>query len=254
MKKNFNVMLRLSALIIVISLVFTFFTALAESGLQPEFWNLENALWWWLSSISTVGYGDLVPITPIGKIFASGVIFSSFLILGLIVAEFTYYIKIWTNRSDLGFVDTDSENHIVILGQNAILNILLEFIKLHYPKKAVVIVSNKLDYNPYDDVIFVNGDPKRIETLNRANIINAKLAIILADENINNPDAYTLVISNEIEKINKEVITIGEMSNNDYENIYKKANMDYFILESELIKGISNDKKIAKLIHKALGK
>ncbi len=44
----------------------------AESGLQPEnFGSVPRAMWWSVATLTTVGYGDIVPITPLGRIFAA---------------------------------------------------------------------------------------------------------------------------------------------------------------------------------------
>lgn len=43
-----------------------------EHAAQPEmFNNILSGLWWSISAITTVGYGDMYPITPMGKIYGS---------------------------------------------------------------------------------------------------------------------------------------------------------------------------------------
>jgi len=43
---------------------------LIEGDIQPEaFGSIPDAMWWSMISLTTVGYGDVVPITPLGKLF-----------------------------------------------------------------------------------------------------------------------------------------------------------------------------------------
>lgn len=43
-----------------------------EASAQPEsFGSIPRALWWSIATLTTVGYGDVTPITPLGKFFAS---------------------------------------------------------------------------------------------------------------------------------------------------------------------------------------
>lgn len=64
----------LSSMIVV--MIFMLTTSLIiydlEYKVQPEvFKNILECLWWSMSTIPTVGYGDLYPITPLGKAFGS---------------------------------------------------------------------------------------------------------------------------------------------------------------------------------------
>lgn len=47
-------------------------TYLAEHEAQPDaFANIPQALWWSIITVTTVGYGDVVPVTPVGKVMGS---------------------------------------------------------------------------------------------------------------------------------------------------------------------------------------
>jgi voltage-gated potassium channel len=64
----------LATLIILGGLVLTTATLmhLAERGAQPDrFGTIPDAMWWAIVTLTTVGYGDAVPITPLGKVLAS---------------------------------------------------------------------------------------------------------------------------------------------------------------------------------------
>ena len=59
----------LSLILIVFSGIVVFY---AENPSQPDvFNNIGNSIWWALATLTTVGYGDIYPITILGKIIAS---------------------------------------------------------------------------------------------------------------------------------------------------------------------------------------
>lgn len=44
---------------------------LLENELQPDtFGSMPHSMWWAIVTLTTVGYGDVVPVTPVGKMFA----------------------------------------------------------------------------------------------------------------------------------------------------------------------------------------
>lgn len=60
----------LAALLIMLGLLIVASTAMyyAERNAQPEvFGSIPAAMWWGLATLTTVGYGDIVPVTLIGK-------------------------------------------------------------------------------------------------------------------------------------------------------------------------------------------
>jgi voltage-gated potassium channel len=57
---------------------------LAEGHVQPEkLGTIPDAMWWAIVTLGTIGYGDIVPVTPLGKVIASGTIILSLVMLAL---------------------------------------------------------------------------------------------------------------------------------------------------------------------------
>jgi voltage-gated potassium channel len=57
---------------------------LAEGKVQPDkLATIPDALWWSIVTIGTIGYGDVVPITALGKLIATGTIFLGLIMMAL---------------------------------------------------------------------------------------------------------------------------------------------------------------------------
>lgn len=57
---------------------------LIERDHQPDaFGSIPKAMWWGIVTITTIGYGDVIPITPLGKFFASVIVFIGIGIIAL---------------------------------------------------------------------------------------------------------------------------------------------------------------------------
>jgi voltage-gated potassium channel len=70
---------------------------LAEGKAQPDkFGTIPDAMWWAIVTLGTIGYGDVVPVTPFGRILATGTIF-----LGLIMVALPVGIVAQAFASDI---------------------------------------------------------------------------------------------------------------------------------------------------------
>jgi voltage-gated potassium channel len=57
---------------------------LAEGKVQPDkLGTIPDALWWSIVTLGTIGYGDVVPVTALGKLIATGTIFLGLIMMAL---------------------------------------------------------------------------------------------------------------------------------------------------------------------------
>jgi voltage-gated potassium channel len=74
---------------------------LVERTHQPEdFGSIPSAMWWALATLTTVGYGDVTPVTSLGKLFAAAV-----MVVGICT------VALPTSIMASGFQSTHERNH-----------------------------------------------------------------------------------------------------------------------------------------------
>ncbi len=119
---------------------------LIESEAQPQsFGSIPQSAWWAIVTLTTVGYGDITPITPLGKVFAGIVMLCGLIVLALPIAIISTgfaqevnrrdFVLTWTMLAKIPlFADLDAQSIGVILG----------FLKAHHlpPDREVVAISD----------------------------------------------------------------------------------------------------------------
>ncbi len=112
-----------------------------ERDVQPGFSNVPAALWWAVVTLTTTGYGDVVPITPLGRLVAALVMISGLGVFGLwtgilatgFAAETRRdnFLKTWETVSKVPFFAT--------LGPSAIADVTHMLRTIDLPPRAMII-------------------------------------------------------------------------------------------------------------------
>jgi voltage-gated potassium channel len=80
-REIFSIMLSILVFLILFSATLMY---LVENSAQPEkFSSIPAAMWWAVITVTTVGYGNIVPVTPLGQILTSIMILGGVLLLAL---------------------------------------------------------------------------------------------------------------------------------------------------------------------------
>jgi len=82
---------RVAIYVVVTASLVVFTAALAELNAEQyavgaRITSFGDALWWAIVTITTVGYGDFVPVTEIGRLIAVGLMISGIALLGVVTA------------------------------------------------------------------------------------------------------------------------------------------------------------------------
>ncbi len=117
---------------------------LVEKDAQPEkFGNIPQAMWWSIVTLTTVGYGDVYPITALGKIFGSVIIILGIgtvaLPSGILASAFTEHTRRSQNKYRRELENALKDNKIDKSERNQ-LNKLAE--KLNLSDEDIITIEN----------------------------------------------------------------------------------------------------------------
>ncbi len=245
LKRNNNTLqnpaVRASLLIGLITLTAAFVVAFFEGAVNEQFTSFWDAVWWVLVTISTVGYGDKVPVTPEGRLVAIVIMLLGVALLSIVTATISSIFVTKKIREGKGLEDIKLKNHLVICGWNSrVEQILNTFERAKSAQRAVVLI-NQLSEEEITDVLsrfatvevkFVRGDFTREIILNRANIKNASAAIVLPDSSsgLNPTDERTILATLSIKAINPNIKVYAHILDKENLSHLKKAHADEVIV------------------------
>jgi voltage-gated potassium channel len=216
-KRWFSVTM-LGAILLVI--VFGSFMVLHfERTKNAEIQTYGDALWLSFQTMTTVGYGDKVPITPGGKVsVVLEMVLGVSLLTGFISAQAMARAEKAQRRAMGLDTKTSLKDHFVICGWNSRGKYVLERLaKAAKESQMPIAVLCGLQTPPMEDdyVFFYHGNPTTAEDQRRVDIAHAHSVILLADEftggDSSDVDARTVLAALTARSLNPELKIVAEV-------------------------------------------
>ncbi|MBP7732635.1 MAG: NAD-binding protein [Caldisericia bacterium] len=212
-----------------------YFEAGAKDSIIKTFW---DAVWWAVVTMSTVGYGDMVPKTPQGKAVAVLAFFSGIVLIAVLTASIASKL---VERLVIKVKPKDTsnlKNHILVLGWNENGEKIIGNIERDCDKDTEIVVMCSIDQMPNlpEGVIGVNGNFTRLEELKRVSAQNAKVVMILADTKAGmDTDSRTILTVMAVKRIsNGKARCICEVFSSEDREYLENVGADEIIVRSEL--------------------
>ena len=240
---------RVFALILaVVSLIFLGAVgfALTEPGEGTWLERFGRGAWWALVTLTTVGYGDVVPITTLGRLVGAGIILGGVLSLSLITATVASVFIERKFRRERGLEPVKTTQHILLLGWNEEGEALLDQLLKRLPPDIPLVLVNKqppeqmealLDLYPAKPPIFLRGDYSREEVLLKANVLQAFKAIILAErqpeETAAQVDQRTLFTALTLKALHPKIRILAELLRSENRTYLERAGAEDVLVRGQ---------------------
>jgi voltage-gated potassium channel len=225
-----------------------------EYGKNENVHEFSDALWWSMTTLSTVGYGDLYPITPGGRVVAVITMVVGVGVLGTLAATIaTAFLEV-RERGLFGFGRLRMRNHLLLLGWNDRSALVVDELKRdpRHAGRAIVVLA-ELDRAPLDGIDFVRGLPSRADDQARANAPLAASALVFArDPRDARSDHETALTALAFRRANPNAILAAELVDHDNREHLDAADCDAIIdggmLTAEILVRAVRDATVVRLL------
>ncbi|MFY0626653.1 MAG: NAD-binding protein [Reichenbachiella sp.] len=171
------------AVLVVYFLMISLLIHFESDSAQASITNYANGFWFTIATLTTVGYGDIYPVTMFGRYVSFVFVFLSIGIYGFLIGQFANLITTFKQNKMLGYNGTVFENHVVMVGWSDFGNMVTE--QLIGANKDVAIVTNNKDdieiiHERFEKkkVFTLYSDFENIEMLKKANIEKSSVVFV----------------------------------------------------------------------------
>jgi len=186
---------------------------------RDQHWSFLEAFYQIVITVSTVGFGEVKPLSDLGRIYIIGVIFLQtgffvYITSKIVDLAVSGELKEIINYRRLQLMLRNMENHTVLVGLGKLGSSVIETL-LQLGEQVVVIDKNsdlvKLFSKRYPSVPFIDCDAKEEDCLKQAKIDRARYLILTTSSDAEN--LFILVTARDLNENLKIVSRVSNPSN-----------------------------------------
>lgn len=170
---------------------------LIEGATHQNIDNIADGFWWALVTITTVGFGDIAPVTPIGRTVASVLMVGGMFTLALFagVVGQTLITSFMSLRKEQ-YRMTKFIDHVVICGYNQGARMLLYALRdeLRDASQVVIFAPGERDPDVPPEFAWVDGTPTKESELDKVRPQYARAVVIVGARKLSPPQADAATI------------------------------------------------------------
>lgn len=196
--------------------------------------DFEDAVWYTAVTLTTVGYGDMVPVSPAGRWIGYILLILSLLFYGFLIGQISGIMTVIRENKKFGYYGTNWEQHAIIIGWNDFARAVVEQL-IGVGKKVAVVTNNKdnidLIREKYTEknVFILFTDYDNDEMLHNCNIEKSAIVFINLETDTDKL-VYILNLKKRYDKLNY-VVTLD---NSNLKNTFFSAGVTHTISKNEI--------------------
>ena len=207
---------------------------LEEGAPQSKLNNWQDAIWYLVETLTTVGYGDALPVTYWGRMIGFAFLLSSLGVYGFIIGQIANFMSTVKEHRELGLNGTSFENHVVIIGWNDFGHSVISHLVAAGKQVAVVTkdrghIDMIREYYSMDQVFTLFSDYNNFDLLEKSNIRQASIVFV----NLND-DTEKLVYIINIKKHFENLNYVVTLDNRNLKSTFMHAGVTYTISKNEI--------------------
>jgi len=201
---------------------------------QSKINTTQDAMWYLVETLTTVGYGDALPVTYWGRMIGFVFLLSSLGVYGFIIGQIANFMSTIKEQRELGLNGTTFKSHVVIIGWNDFGQSVIGHLVAAGRQVAVVTkdrghIDIIREYYSMEQVFTLFTDYNNFEILEKANIRQSSIVFV----NLND-DTEKLVYIINIKKHFEDLNYVVTLDNGNLKSTFNHAGVTYSISKNEI--------------------
>ena len=238
-----------------------------EYGANPNVNSVLDFLWYSFITMTTIGYGDIAPITPLARVATIPFALVGLICFGGVISSLGAKLIVRHEKRVKGLAELKVAGHVLLVDcsedarKKEVIAKIIESFRQDWETESwpMVIVAQGYEQlpDPLPDLLhvyFCQGSVTTALPYNRANIEHARAAIILSrfSDDAQIDDAISLAAVQMIKYLNPRIKVQAECANLEHEPIFRAAGCDGVInmsaLESQIMAKSVVDPGVAPVV------